>query len=143
VTRAGSTAGALAVGYSDSAPETSETVTITLAPGAGYTVGAPSAATVAIADDDSAPPGETDGDGISDGVEVAAGFNPLVADQDGSGLPDGQDDRDGDGTISQSDSTPGSPPVASSSGGDGGACGATGLEALLLAALGDRRDPVR
>ncbi len=194
VTRAGSTAGALAVSYSvsgtasagsdysalsgtvtiadgsasasvlvtpvnDSAPESSETVTITLTPGAGYTVGAPSAATVAIADDDSAPPADTDGDGLtdadetnlfgtnpnnpdtdadgmSDGVEVAAGFNPLVADQDGSGLPDGQDDWDGDGTINQSDPTPGSPPAAaSSSDGDGGACGATGLEALLLAAL--------
>jgi hypothetical protein len=40
----------------DTTVEGSETVILTVSPGAGYTVGTPSSATVTIADDDSAPP---------------------------------------------------------------------------------------
>jgi len=90
-------------------------------------------------------PVDTDGDGMTDVAEVAAGFNPNSADQDQNGTVDGQDDWDGDGIINQTEiasGTPaGSPPGggAAGAGGDGG-CGATGLEAaLLLAFLGATR----
>ncbi len=52
---------------------------------------------------DDVPPGpDTDGDGLPDDVEVAAGTDPLDADSDDDGVLDGADglnDTDGDGRI--------------------------------------------
>jgi outer membrane protein assembly factor BamB len=52
-----------------------------------------------------------DGDGMSDGDEIAHGFDPADPDQDDSGLPDGQDDWDSDGTLNAADATPGDVPT--------------------------------
>ncbi len=40
---------------------------------------------------------DTDGDGLSDAWELANGYNPTKADTDGNGIPDGYEDKDGDG----------------------------------------------
>jgi len=84
-------------------------------------------------------PVDTDGDGMTDAFEVAHGFDPNNADQDGNGILDGNDDWDGDGTINKNDTTPGTVPVAAvaatgggGGGGGGGGCGLLGLEAALL-----------
>jgi hypothetical protein len=83
-------------------------------------------------------PVDTDGDGMTDAFEVAHGFDPNNADQDGNGILDGNDDWDGDGTINKNDTTPGTVPVAAvaptggGGGGGGGGCGLLGLEALIL-----------
>ena len=54
--------------------------------------------------DDDADIIDTDGDGLSDGVEIAIGSDPNDADSDDDGVPDGDepnptDDTDGDGLI--------------------------------------------
>lgn len=144
----------------DALVEGNETAVLTLSPRVHYAVGAPSSDTVAIADNDTGPAPDTDGDGLSDadetalygtnpsnpdtdgdgmsdGFEVLNGFNPLSADQDADGVTDGLNDWDGDGTINQNDTTPGSAPApivaVASGGGGGGGCGLLGLDALLLA----------
>ncbi|MGH8488733.1 MAG: Ig-like domain-containing protein [Gammaproteobacteria bacterium] len=40
---------------------------------------------------------DSDNDGLSDGVDVALGLNPLSADSNFNGIPDGSEDTDGDG----------------------------------------------
>lgn len=40
---------------------------------------------------------DSDGDGLSDAWELANGYNPTQADTDGNGIPDGYEDKDGDG----------------------------------------------
>ncbi len=40
---------------------------------------------------------DSDGDGVPNGVEERNGSDPSLADTDGDGIPDGMDDRDGDG----------------------------------------------
>jgi hypothetical protein len=55
---------------------------------------------------------DDDNDGISDAAEIAAGTNPLSADTDGDGLPDGSDprplfpDTDQDGVANAADNCP-------------------------------------
>ena len=55
---------------------------------------------------------DDDNDGISDAAEIAAGTNPLSADSDGDGLPDGSDprplfpDTDQDGVANAADNCP-------------------------------------
>jgi hypothetical protein len=86
------------------------------------------------------PPADTDGDGMTDAQEAAAGFDPADPDQDANGVLDGQDDWDLDGTINRNDPTPGSVPGPFVGGsGSGGGCGATGFEAILLLLLRPRR----
>jgi hypothetical protein len=92
------------------------------------------------------PPPDTDGDGMTDVAEVAAGFDPGNHDQDGNGTLDGQDDWDGDGVTNQAELAAGSPPGrppggAGAGGGNGGGCGATGWEAALLAILAGLHRP--
>jgi hypothetical protein len=84
---------------------------------------------------------DTDGDGMTDAFEATWGFNALVADEDGNGTLDGLDDWDGDGTVNQSDSTPGPSPAAAAGGRDGKeGCGLLGLEvAAFLGLLRFRR----
>jgi hypothetical protein len=68
---------------------------------------------------------DTDGDGLTDGQEAAAGTNPLNADTDGDGVSDSQDvgpldpnsDSDGDGVADSNDVGPLNP--NSDSDGDG------------------------
>lgn len=148
----------------DALVEGTETVVLTLSPRVHYAVGAPGSDTVAIVDNDTGPAPDTDGDGLSDadetgvygtnpsnpdtdgdgmsdGFEVQNGFNPLSSDQDADGVTDGLDDWDGDGTINQNDTSPGTAPApgGGGSGGGGSGCGLVGLEALLLLALVRRR----
>lgn len=40
---------------------------------------------------------DTDADGLSDAWELANGYNPTKADTSGDGIPDGYEDKDGDG----------------------------------------------
>ena len=96
---------------------------------------------------------DSDGDGMSDSVEVAFGYDPFDGDQDASGAADGLDDWDNDGIDNQTEiaqgTFPGIPPApggggppggGGGGGGSSGGCGATGLEALLLlGALAFRR----
>ncbi len=92
-------------------------------------------------------PVDTDGDGMTDAFELTWGFDPLNPNQDGSALPDGQDDWDGDGTINQNDTSPGTVPGGGGGGGggggSGGGCGLLGLEALLALALLPGSTPCR
>jgi hypothetical protein len=86
--------------------------------------------------------GDSDGDGIADAAEAAAGFNPADPDEDGNGIPDGLDDWDADGVLNQSDASPGTAPAGGGGGGGGsggGGCGALGLEALAALLLSRRR----
>jgi glucose/arabinose dehydrogenase len=91
---------------------------------------------------------DTDFDGIPDAAEATYGLNASVADQDGDGVTDGQNDWNGNGIsnaleVAQGGSpgTPGSGGGGGGgSGGGGGGCGATGAEVLgLLALLAARR----
>jgi hypothetical protein len=86
-------------------------------------------------------PVDSDGDGMTDAFEVAHGFNPNNADEDGNGVLDGNDDWDGDGILNKNDTTPGTPPAppapagtsgGGGGGGGGGGCGLLGLEAVVL-----------
>lgn len=49
---------------------------------------------------------DTDGDGISDGVEVSSGTDPLEPDSDGDGKLDGVEDANGDGVCDPGESDP-------------------------------------
>jgi hypothetical protein len=63
---------------------------------------------------------DTDGDGLSDGAEVATtGTDPLDADSDGDGTPDGQEDPDGDGLTNAEEVEAGTLPGYADSDGDG------------------------
>jgi hypothetical protein len=67
--------------------------------------------------DDGNLPGDSDGDGIQDSLEIAAGTNPNLADTDGDGLTDGQEavigtnpldlDTDDDGIADGAEPLPG------------------------------------
>ncbi len=142
----------------DTFSEGAEQVVLTLSAGAGYAVGSPSSATATLADDEPPPAGDSDGDGLPDAWEIQ--YFTTVAAQDGTGDPDGDGltnaqelaagthpdraDTDGDGATDGQELAAGTDPldpasvpaVASGSGeGSEGFCGATGAEALLLAAL--------
>jgi hypothetical protein len=93
-------------------------------------------------------PLDTDSDGLGDAAENTFGLDPANADQDGNGIPDGQDDWDGDGVDNASEVAAGTPPGAvpaapastalpGDDGGEsgGGGCGATGVEVVLFLAL--------
>ena len=102
-------------------------------------------------------PIDSDGDGMSDAAETQYGLDPLDPDQDSNGVPDGQDDWNGNGATNLADIAngiaPGTPPAGGPGPGPGSAasgegengCGATGAEIfLILAALGffrQRRRP--
>ncbi len=154
----------------DTLVEGSENVIVTITSGSGYLIGSPAGAAVNTADDDSALPGDADGDGLSDteeaaagtnpsdpdtdndgmpdGAEVAHGYDPLNADQDGNGRIDGQDDWDGDGINNQTETYnetyPGDAPPPPEED-ERGRCGSLGLD--LLGPLGGlwlfRRRPHR
>ncbi|MFK8014658.1 MAG: hypothetical protein AB8G17_04405 [Gammaproteobacteria bacterium] len=77
---------------------------------------------------------DTDGDGATDGIEIAAGSNPLVADSDGDGLSDGFEianglnpnatgdemlDLDNDGLTNAEEQASGSNPLEADSDEDG------------------------
>ncbi|MDO5319171.1 MAG: hypothetical protein Q4G65_11125 [bacterium] len=77
---------------------------------------------------------DTDGDGLSDGAEVACGTDPLSYDTDGDGMPDGWEmafgfdpgdasdgalDADGDGLPNADEYLNGSSPLAGDTDGDG------------------------
>jgi outer membrane protein OmpA-like peptidoglycan-associated protein len=49
---------------------------------------------------------DTDADGLSDGVEVDAGTNPLVPDTDSDGVPDGREDANANGRVDAGESDP-------------------------------------
>jgi outer membrane protein OmpA-like peptidoglycan-associated protein len=49
---------------------------------------------------------DTDRDGIPDGVEVKTGTNPLDADTDGDGLSDGVEDKNRDGIVDPGETDP-------------------------------------
>lgn len=78
---------------------------------------------------------------MSDAAEGSFGYDPNDADQDGSGLLDGQDDWDLDGVTNAAElaagtwpgNPPGAPVPAGGGGSDGGGgCGATGMEVLIV-----------
>jgi acid phosphatase type 7 len=119
----------------DSAVESAETVVLTVTNGSGYNVGSPSSATVTIADNDTAA-ADADGDGLTDAWEVTHFTNTTS--QNGSGDPDGDGATNlaefQAGTDPMDPASAPAPPPKSSPGG-GGACGATGLELLLLTFL--------
>lgn len=79
--------------------------------------------------------GDPDADQWTNAQEFAAGSDPLNGDEDGNGVPDGQDDWDGDGVLNATDPTPGTPPAPGQSGGGGGGCGATGIEGIAVLIL--------
>lgn len=77
--------------------------------------------------------GDADGDGLSDAFEIAQPTDPMSADTDGDGLPD-EAELGADGKTLWEAQEAGSTPVVPTGGPGGGACGATGLELLLLLA---------
>ena len=54
---------------------------------------------------------DTDGDGMTDAYEIAFGLNPNSADQNGNGIPDGQEDFDNDGVINALEAFIGTDPL--------------------------------
>ncbi len=87
-----------------------------------------------------------DFDGMPDSAESAYGLDPAGADQDGDGVPDGQNDWNSNGVSNAMDVAQGSPPGAPGAGGGGsgggGGCGGTGMEVVILAGfLAPRRRP--
>jgi calcineurin-like phosphoesterase family protein/Calx-beta domain-containing protein/purple acid phosphatase-like protein/thrombospondin type 3 repeat protein len=121
----------------DGAVESSETVVLTIATGAGYNIGSPSSATVTIADNDNPAP-DADGDGLPDAWEVTHFTNTTS--QNGSGDPDS------DGATNLEEYQAGTdpmdpaskPPSPGKSSSGGGGCGLTGLEGLLALAAAAR-----
>ncbi len=95
----------------DPALEGTETVVLTLAGGAGYSVGSPANATVNLADDDSGGAGDVDGDGLPDAWETTH-FGGTAA-QNGAGDPDA------DGLDNAGEFAAGTDPNATDSDGDG------------------------
>jgi hypothetical protein len=77
--------------------------------------------------------GDPDGDGANNLLEASAGTDPNLADTDGDGVNDFAEIQAGTDPLS--------PPAAGGGGSSssGGGCGATGLEAALLALLALRR----
>ena len=51
-------------------------------------------------------PVDSDGDGVSDEVEVRSGSDPYDKDSDDDGVPDGVEDRDRDGVVDPGESDP-------------------------------------
>lgn len=62
---------------------------------------------------------DTDGDGLSDYEEVMAGLDPLKADADGNGVSDDQDDADGDGLTNGQEKELGTQITLADTDGDG------------------------
>jgi len=63
---------------------------------------------------------DTDGDGLSDGSEVASGTDPSKADTDGDGISDADEDSDGDGLTDGAEvNTHGTDPSKADTDGDG------------------------
>jgi hypothetical protein len=69
---------------------------------------------------------DTDGDGMLDRDEVTYGYYPLLDDQDGSGVLDGLDDWDADGTNNQTELANGTYPGAAPGTGTGGGLSCAG-----------------
>ena len=62
---------------------------------------------------------DQDSDGVPDEVEAALGLDPLEADSDGDGVPDGQEDADSDGLSNAGETVLGTDPLYSDSDNDG------------------------
>ncbi len=62
---------------------------------------------------------DSDDDGLRDAFEATAQLNPLAADSDSDGTPDGAEDTDGDGLNNEDEQTLGSSPVVADSDADG------------------------
>ena len=110
----------------DALVEGDEDFEVTLSnPQGGATLGAEPTATVTILDDEEPPPpADSDGDGVSDDVDLCAG-TPLGEAVDASGCSASQLDGDGDGVSDAADQCPGTPdgePV------DAGGCSASQLD---------------
>jgi hypothetical protein len=75
----------------------------------------------AVFDDFHAGPlaADSDGDGLGDLFEVRHGFDPLDADEDANGRPDGMDDADADGLGNGAEQGAGTNPVVADSDADG------------------------
>jgi hypothetical protein len=109
-----------------------ETASLTLSAGAGYVLGGSTSATVNITDNDVAA--DADGDGLNDAWEVAHFTN--TASQDGNGDPDGDGVTNLDEFLNGTDPMDSMDPAPLPPGGDdGGGCGLTGLEGLLVLAV--------
>ena len=85
---------------------------------------------------------DSDGDGVSDGDEIAAGTDPTNSDSDGDGVTDGDEIAAGTNPTDPSDSSFGGNQIQVSEGGCSAVDGTPGLTLLLLAAgmLLRRRD---
>ena len=79
-------------------------------------------------------PEDLDGDGLLNDFETEQGLDPLLADTGGTGMSDDQKKATATATYEEVQSGAASVPSPAPSGGHGssGACGALGLEALLL-----------
>src|SRR5687768_13114543 len=77
--------------------------------------------------------GDADGDGLKDDFEIRNGLDPDKAESFADGVPDEDRLAPNGKTMWDLQSAESSPPVAGAS--SGGACGATGLEVLLLAVV--------
>jgi hypothetical protein len=120
----------------DASAEASETLILTLAAAAGYTLGSPVAATVTILDNDTA--GDSDGDGLPDAWETTHFGNlgqGAGGDFDSDGATNLEEYQAGTDPADPA-STP-APPASGggSDGGDEGLCGALGAEAFLVLLL--------
>lgn len=79
--------------------------------------------------------GDTDGDGLQDGFELARGLDPDKVDTFGDGTPD-ESRTDGSGkAMWEVQESENALPAGDGGVGGGGACGALGMEALAAVSL--------